>query len=177
MKKFLLKWICAKNGYKPCLSCIPVGNPGGSRAELQAKILMYAPALRAAKKVGGVWSYHSYTLEYTTDPKVEIYYSLRYRRFYDAFKGEYADLADMPMILTEGGVDKGGNKDLDGWQARGTAEQFQSWLRWFDSEIRKDKYVVGITLFQNGDPQGWKSFDLEPLADWLAKYWSGGVVE
>lgn len=167
--------VCAEAGYKPCLACIPVGNPPGKTEEFQAKILAYAPALRAAKKVGGVWSYHSYTLEYTTDLKVELSYSLRYRRYYEAFKGEYADLADMPMILTEGGVDRGGNKDTDGWQARGTAEKYQNWLRWFDSELKKDPYIIGVTLFQNGDPGGWGSFDLEPIADWLANYLGPGL--
>jgi hypothetical protein len=171
--RFSIKFaeICSKAGYKPCLACIPVGNPSGTPEEIAQKILAYVPALRAIKKVGGVWSYHAYTLQYTTDPQIERSYSLRYRRFYELFKGPYADLADMPMILTEGGVDKGGNKDTDGWQARGTAEQFKNWLKWFDSELKKDKYIIGVTLFENGDPVGWKSFDLEPLADWFVEYW------
>lgn len=171
--RFSIKFadICAKAGYKPCLACIPVGNPSGTPEEIAEKILAYVPALRAIKKVGGVWSYHSYTLQYTTDPEIERSYSLRYRRFYELFKGPYADLADMPMILTEGGVDRGGNKDTDGWQARGTAEKFQNWLKWFDSELKKDKYIIGVTLFENGDPAGWTSFDLEPLADWFVQYW------
>lgn len=166
--------ICSKAGFKPCLACIPVGNPSGSIPEVQEKIRRYAPALRAARKVGGVWSYHSYTIEYSTDPGVEYWYSLRYRMFYDAFKGKYADLRDMPMILTEGGVDKGGNQITDGWSARGTSEQYERWLTWFDSEIRKDKYILGITLFQNGDPDLWRSFDLEPMADWFVAYWGRG---
>lgn len=177
--RFSVKWaeICAKNGYRPCIACIPVGNPGGSPEEIRAKIRQYAPALRAAKKAGGVWSYHAYTIEYTTDPAIERWYSLRYRMFYEAFTGEYADLKDMPMILTEGGVDRAGNRETDGWQARGTAEQYQKWLRWFDSEIKKDRYVIGITLFQQGDTTWWKSFDLEPMADWFVEYWNKGAKE
>ena len=171
--KFSVKFAeaCGKAGFKPCLASIPVGNPGGNRQEIQAKILEYAPALRAAKKVKGAWSYHSYTCEYTTDPKVEAFYSLRYRIFYEAFKGPYKDLAEMPLIMTEGGVDRSGNKDTDGWQARGDAEKFQNWLKWYDGEIKKDKYVIGVTLFECGDPGGWKTFDVEPMADWLADYW------
>ena len=169
--------VCTKAGYKPCLACIPVGNPSGTPEEVRARILEYVPALRAIKKVGGVWSYHAYTLKYTTDPEVERLYSLRHRRFYELFEGKYADLADMPMILTEGGVDKTGNREKDGWQARGSAEQFQEWLKWYDSELQKDRYIIGVTLFENGDPKGWPSFDLEPLAAWLAEYWSDGGVE
>lgn len=165
--------ICVREGFRPCLASIPVGNPGGGILEIQGKARRFARALRAAKRAGGAWSYHSYTIQYTTDPGVEFWYSLRYRIFYGAFKGPYADLADMPMLLTEGGVDRGGNRDTDGWSARGAAEQYESWLKWFDSEIRKDRYILGITLFQNGDPQGWKSFDLEPLSDWFVRYWNG----
>ncbi len=164
--------LCKREGYKPCLASIPVGNPSGNPSEVKQKIQQYARALRAAKKAGGAWSYHSYTIEYTTDLKVEYWYSLRYRMFYEAFKGPYKDLADMPLILTEGGVDYRGNKDTDGWSGRGTAEQYQTWLKWFDSEIKKDKYVLGAALFQNGDQHGWKSFDLEPLADWFVEYWN-----
>lgn len=176
---FSIRWvsICVREGFRPCLASIPVGNPGGDISEVKKKILKYTRALRAAKRVGGAWSYHSYTIQYTTDVGVELWYSLRYRKFYEAFKGPYSDLADMPMILTEGGVDYGGNRDTDGWSARGSAEKFESWLRWFDSEIQKDPYVLGITLFQNGDPQNWKSFDLEPLSDWFMQYWDESVVE
>ncbi|MHB0999437.1 MAG: hypothetical protein ACYC27_09345 [Armatimonadota bacterium] len=163
--------ICSEAGYRPCLASIPVGNPGGGISEVQAKIRKFALALRTAKRAGGAWSYHSYTIKYSTDPGVEYWYSLRYRMFYAAFKGPYADLANMPMILTEGGVDYAGNRDTDGWSARGTADQYKAWLKWFDSEIAMDPYIMGITLFQNGDPQWWKSFDLEPLADWFAEYW------
>lgn len=165
--------LCSASGFKPVLACIPVGNPPGENAGV-GRILQYAPALRAAKKAGGCWSYHCYTIKYTTDPEVESWYSLRHRRFYDAFKGEYADLRDLPMIMTEGGVDLAGNADKDGWQARGTATQYKNWLKWFDAELRKDPYVIGVTLFQQGAKaawNGWASFDHEPLADWLAAYW------
>ena len=165
--------LCSKSGFKPVLACIPVGNPPGDNAGV-ARILQYAPSLRAAKKAGGCWSYHCYTIKYTTDSEVEIWYSLRYRKFYAAFTGPYADLKDMPMIMTEGGVDLAGNADKDGWQARGTAEQYKTWLKWFDSELKKDRYMIGVTLFQQGAKAawgGWASFDHEPVAEWLASYW------
>lgn len=165
--------LCSKAGMRPLIACIPVGNPPGEGGGV-ARVLGFAPALRAAKKAGGAWSYHCYTIEYTTKLDTEIWYSLRYRKWYDEFKGQYADLAAMPLILTEGGVDRGGNADKDGWQARGTAKQYQDWLRWFDSELRKDKYVIGVTLFQQGAKAawgGWASFDHEPLADWFVSYW------
>jgi len=162
-----------ESGLKPCIGNIPVGNPPGPPEEVEAKIRAFIPALRLAKKVGGCWSYHSYTLKYTKDPGIEIHYSLRYRRFYKTFAKYAPDLKNMPIILTEGGVDSDGSyPGVSGWK-RDTAEKFQDWLKWFDSEMKKDRYVKGITLFEIGDPAVWDSFDLEPMADWLAGYLGG----
>ena len=162
--------IMARNGFKPCVGSIPVGNPPGPPEEVEAKIKAFIPALKLAKKLGGGWSYHAYTLKYTKDPEVESYYSLRYRRFYKLFEKCAPNLADLPLLLTEGGVDNdGSHPDKPGWK-RGTPEKFQDWLKWFDSEIKRDAYVKGVTLFEIGHPENWDSFDLEPIADWLADY-------
>ncbi len=174
------KWFCefsaelaeimSRNGFKPCLGSIPVGNPPGPPEEVEAKIKAFIPALRVAKKLGGAWSYHPYTLKYTKDPGVEYHYSLRYRRFYEALGKCAPELAELPLLLTEGGVDSdGSHPDRPGWK-RDTPEKFQDWLKWFDSEIKRDPYVKGVTLFEIGHPENWDSFDLEPIADWLAGY-------
>ncbi|MGI8965799.1 MAG: CARDB domain-containing protein, partial [Limisphaerales bacterium] len=157
-------------GYKPCLGSIGVGNPGGTTSQMQQYLAAFVPALRQAKAAGGAWSYHAYTINYTTDLNEEIYYSLRYRQFYNFFGVSYPDLADMPLILTEGGVDFSGDPNTSGWQARGTQSDYQRWLNWFDKQMAADSYLLGCTLFQNGDPGGWSSFDLEPIADWLKNY-------
>jgi hypothetical protein len=160
----------ASAGFRPCIGSIAVGNPPGTVDEIFAKLDAFVPALRAAKQFRGAWSYHAYSLEYTTDLGVERWYSLRYRLFYEFLRNKHPDIADIPLILTEGGIDRAGNPKTDGWRARGDSEKFQRWLQWFDSELRKDEEVIGVTLFQIGDPQGWWSFDLEPVADWLASY-------
>ncbi len=158
----------AQAGFRPCVGSIAVGNPPGNISEIRAKLDAFVPALRAAKRWNGAWSYHAYTIEYTTDPAVEYWYSLRYRIFYEFLRERYPDLANLPMILTEGGVDRAGNPNNDGWRARGDVAKFQKWLLWYDSELKKDPYIVGVTLFQIGNPGGWWSFDLEPIAQWLA---------
>ncbi len=157
-------------GFRPCVGSIAVGNPPGTLNEIWAKLEAFIPALRAAKRYKGAWSYHAYSLEYTTNPEVEKWYSLRYRIFYDFLRKKHPDLASLPMILSEGGIDKGGNPQTDGWQARGSKEKYQAWLKWFDGELRKDRQVIGVTLFQIGNPEGWASFDLEPISSWLAVY-------
>jgi len=157
-------------GLKPCIGSIPVGNPSGSTAEMQSYLAAFVPALRQAKAAGGAWSYHAYTINYSTDPNVEIYYSLRYRQFYSYFASAYTDLTNMTMILTEGGVDFAGDPSTSGWQARGSSANYERWLNWFDQQMQQDPYVLACTLFENGDPAGWSSFDLEPIGGWMKNY-------
>ena len=168
--------LAAQAGFRPCIGSIGVGGPTGTLPEIQAKLAAFVPALRTALSLGGAWSYHAYTTHYTNDLGVEIWYSLRYRQFYTYFRQSYPDLAAMTLILSEGGVDYSGDPVTSGWQARGTADDYKNWLRWFDQSLRQDSYVLGCTLFQIGDPGGWPSFDLEPIAAWLGDYLSGRPV-
>jgi len=160
----------ADAGFRPCAFSIPVGNPPGSVSEMQQKLAAIVPALRVCKQRGGAWSYHAYTPNWSTDVGFQIWYSLRYRQFYSYFAQAYPDLLDMPLILTECGFDSGGDPYNSGWQANGTAGQYQDWLAWWDGQIRQNSYVVGSTLFQIGSPGTWPSFDLEPIAGWMAGY-------
>jgi len=162
--------LIAAAGFKPCIGSIAVGNPPGTPSQIQSNISTFVPALRQAKSLGGAWSYHAYTINYTTDTGVENFYSLRYRQFYGQFTSQYPDLADMPLILTEGGVDQSGTPSTSGWQARGTAADYERWLNWFEHQLAQDSYVLGCTLFEIGNPGGWSSFDLEPIAGWLGNY-------
>jgi len=159
-------------GYKPCIGSIAVGNPGGTTSEMQSYLAAFVPALRQSKAAGGAWSYHAYTINYTTDVGTEIWYSLRYRQFYSYFVSAFPDLDAMPLILTEGGVDFSGDPNTSGWQARGSQVDYEQWLNWFDGQMQQDSYVLGCTLFENGDPGGWSSFDLEPIAGWFENYLS-----
>lgn len=160
--------LMAQNGYRPCIGSIPVGNPPGSPQEVEDKLCAFRPALRQAKAMGGSWSYHAYSVKFSTDPGVEYWYSLRYRQFYAIFKRRARDLINMPLILSEGGIDDDGQHSAKpGWQ-RGSAEQYKQWLQWFDAEMLRDDYVLGCSLFQIGCPENWSSFELEPIADWLS---------
>ena len=153
------------NGFRPCVGSIPVGNPPGSVQEMNDQLEAFTPALYAAQDAGGAWSYHAYSIQYTADEGIESWYSLRYRRFYDFLGRQHPDLLLLPMILTEGGAGQ------DGWRPGG-ATRFENWLTWFDAEISQDGYILGVTLFEIGDSQGWPNFDLEPVAGWLSDYLS-----
>ena len=68
--------LIVSGGYKPCIGSIAVGNPG-SFSDLDP----FMPALRQAQAAGGAWSYHAYTIQYSTDVSIENWYSLRHRQF------------------------------------------------------------------------------------------------
>lgn len=129
-----------------------------------------AQGLRLAHHLGGAWACHGYTIDYTKDTEHESWYSLRYRRAYSYFSREHPDLMTFPMILLEGGVDRAGDPDKDGYLARGDLQKYADWLAWYDREILKDDCVLGVTLFKIGAPSTWKSFDLEPMVPWLLQH-------
>ncbi len=157
----------AEMGFRPVILQSGVGGLPDIPEILDAMV----PAFRTAMRYGGAWASHGYTLEYTKDVEKESWTSLRHRRAYSHLRKAHPDVADLTMLLMEGGVDKAGDPDKDGWQARGTQRQFTDWLKWYDSEIRKDPYVIGVCLFKIGDPGSWKSFDLEPVTPWLREYY------
>lgn len=159
------------NGFKPMLYDIPVGNPAN------ISFLQYIlPSLRIIKNLGGAWSYHAYTEDCTRDPNNADArnFSLRYRQFYNYFASFALDLVTMPLILTEGGAADHGDP-YGGYRNPANlycnTSNFQSWLSWFDGQIRSDSYVLGgITLFQSGNDSDWSYFNLEPISVWLSNY-------
>jgi hypothetical protein len=157
--------LIANAGFRPIAYSISVGNPPGNSAEIQDRLNRIAPSLRLCQQLGGGWSYHSYSIPYSTNLTDEIWYSVRYRQYYLYFASAHPDLVNLPLILTEGGIDGAGP-----WSTRGDATKYQNWLAWFDSEIRKDDYCLGVTLFQIGETGGWNGFNVEPIAGWLASY-------
>ncbi|HPD31137.1 MAG TPA: malectin domain-containing carbohydrate-binding protein [Phycisphaerae bacterium] len=161
--------LIANAGFRPCAFCIPVGNPPGSLSDMQAQLDAVVPALRVCKSYNGGWSYHAYTLPYSKSVSTEIWYSLRYRQFYSYFRSTYPDLADLPLLLTEGGVDGQSGEGGPGWKVDDAA-RYVDWLTWFDARMKEDPYVVGCTLFQSGDLSGWFSFDTEEINPWLAQH-------
>lgn len=159
----------AEMGFRPVILQSGVGGLPDRAEILDAMV----PALKTAKHCGGAWACHGYTLEYSTNMDSESYTSLRYRRAYSYLRKAHPEVADLTMILMEGGVDKAGNPETDGWQARGSQEKFIEWLKWFDAELMKDPQVLGVCLFKIGDTDSWKSFDVDQIAPWLRDYLEG----
>jgi hypothetical protein len=83
---------------------------------------------------------------------------------------------DIPLLITECGVDglvgnrpgpteAGGWKDfVDTWLEAGLRNDpsgvYMDQLIWYDSELQKDDYVKGATIFVLGASPGWESYDI-----------------
>lgn len=154
--------VATKKGYRPLVGNIAVGNPAGDVGTCTGNgSLAFAklvPAIALAGKAGGGWAYHAYTPMWSEDAAgFQSYYALRYRRYLQCFP----EIASVPLVLTEGGFDKGGNPDQDGYLQNGGAAQYFPWLSWFDGELKKDASVVGVTLFAFAPAGQWSSFRLD----------------
>ncbi len=150
-------------GIKTCIGGIPVGNIE------PAELGFILEDLKAMHAMGAAFCYHGYTFNYSHDTSHEIFYSLRYRQYYEYFRQNAPELLSMPLILSEGGVAEGGDPRA-GYLKSGKTEDYKSWLAWYDAELKKDAYVKGVTLFQIGNSSDWGYFDLESIAPWMAGY-------
>ncbi len=87
------------------------------------------------------------------------------------------------MIGIDGGIaNRPGPEDGLGWRdfvgywaeiGRNTGSQgYIEQLAWYDSEVRRDDYVIGFTIFTVGgadDPE-WETFDITNILPKLARY-------
>jgi len=161
------------------------------------KMLRFLPAMRAAEDCNAILTLHEYsapTLQYGfglpipnrpafPDRGMLLF---RYRYFYeDIFKP--LDIA-VPLVISEAGIDGlvgagrpgphgAGWRDFIGWwnETGLTADvegisYYVDQLLWYDQELRKDDYLIGVTLFSAG-AEGfhvWDTFKLEPVLPALA---------
>jgi hypothetical protein len=69
----------------------------------------------------------------------------------------------IPLAITECGVDI---VPPVGWKNHFTEGEYLDQLRWYDSILLEDHYVLGATIFALEIP-GWGSFDIAPIVDEL----------
>jgi hypothetical protein len=148
----------------------------------------FLPALQVAKDRQAILGLHEYswpwiwwmTGKYQLDPNNdegdEGWTTLRYRKIYRQHLIPN-DLGDVPLAITECGVDPGVDPKppgLDGgaWRLLGSLWSQQNnepdkedyyfrQLVWYDEELQKDDYVVGATIFTWGNfGPPWLHFDV-----------------
>ncbi len=117
------------------------------------------------------------------------YHTLRYRFWYEGYL-KPRGLGDLPLVISEAGLE--GRREPGGpcndpsgraWKSYGDwwvqqgfgpsgPEAYVNLLAWYDSELRKDAYVLGATLFTAGaaGDGGWTAFDLHDVFVPLARY-------
>jgi hypothetical protein len=147
----------------------------------------FEPALAAARQYNGYLGLHEYSapimqfaagalqLDNGPDQGDEGWLTLRYRKAYRYYLNSMG-YGDMPLIMTECGVDglvgnRPGPAEAKGWQ-----DFIQTWLDaglrndppgvymdqliWYDEELRKDSFVIGATIFVAGASSGWETYDI-----------------
>jgi hypothetical protein len=161
----------------------------------------FLPALQAAGKYGAILGLHEYScpwmwwmtgkhqLDPSADERDEGWTTLRYRKVYRQHLIPNG-VGDVPLAITECGIDPLVNPKPPGVGAGGTwkelsnfwaehddepdgAEYYFRQLVWYDTELQKDDYVVGATVFTWGSfGGGWAKFDVAgtPVAQKLITY-------
>ncbi len=170
----------AAHGFKCAIGSFSTGVPEWE------EMAQFLPAIQVAKQYGGVLSLHEYDAP-TMDRSVGAglpgqpnyadrgALTLRYRWWYEDYLKPRGLV--IPLIITETGVDglvanRPGPTKAKGWQSfasywretglggDATATYLQQ-LAWYDSELRKDDYVLGCTVFTAGPMnEDWRSYDI-----------------
>lgn len=156
-----------------------VGNPDWS---LWNTLL---PSLRIGYEKGWALDLHEYGGRSAFDdglmlPGLWGWYTMRYRRVYSDYL-QPAGLGDMPLVITESGLDyryaAGGNTEpgtgpytvVLGGNGRRYVDEVIAPL---DAEYKKDRFVKGFAVFLHGavKPEQWQAYELEPIKDTFYGY-------
>lgn len=146
--------LLAQSGRKACIGNFSMGVPPVEKAVWEA----FYPAIDAAIANGGVMGLHEYsapTMDYLFDYNAgEGWLTGRYRKVYRQFLSPAG--REIPLVITECGIDGGGG---GGWKNYQSAENYVQQLKWYDSLLKEDRYVLGATIFAI-EIFNWDSFDI-----------------
>jgi hypothetical protein len=156
----------AQYGLRSAIGGFPLGVP-----ELN-EFAHFLPAVATAKEHEGILTLHEGEL-HTGDlrsgygsplPGYPPYpdrgnLAFRYRWFYRELL-EPAGLV-IPLVISE--------LNFVGWGDL-TYEDFILQCAWYDSEVRKDGYVIGFAIFTAGPIEHWTIYDINPILPDFAAY-------
>ncbi len=160
--------LLAANGLKACIANFSVGNP-----DLPLWPHFY-PAFEAAQAHGGILGLHEYGTpmqQHFDEQSGEGWFTARYRKLYRQYL--IPDGKVIPLAITETGVDV---VPPVGWKNHYIEAEYLEQLKWYDSVLLEDDYVLGATIFALEIP-GWWSFDIAPIVDELVDYVNSTAVQ
>jgi hypothetical protein len=154
--------ILAQNGKKACIGNFSTGTPDVNNPEIWPAFYL---AIDAARANNGVLGLHEYSA-----PNMQNYYSGdaatgegwltgRYRKVYRQYLTPAG--REIPLVITECGIDGGvgGGGAGGGWKNYQSPENYFNQLKWYDSLLEEDGYVLGATIFCL-EIYGWDDFDI-----------------
>jgi hypothetical protein len=189
--------ILAENGIRSVVGNFATGHPPLELWE------HFKPALDAIRQYNGYLGLHEYSapvMQYLAGPLQpdgdpdqgdEGWLTLRYRK---AYRNHLTPMgfADIPILITECGVDglvtqrpgpenaRGWKDFVDTWLANGLRNDppgvYMDQLIWYDQNLQQDDYVKGAAIFVAGTrDQQWESYDIighdaGRMADLLLQY-------
>jgi hypothetical protein len=151
--------ILAANGKKACIGNFSTGVPDVNDPTVWPA---FYPAIDAAMANGGVMGLHEYsapTMDWLFDPTTgEGWLTGRYRKVYRQNLTPAG--REIPLVITECGIDGGVRGEGGrGWKSYQTPENYFNQLKWYDSILKEDSYVLGATIFCLEIPN-WYDFDI-----------------
>jgi hypothetical protein len=179
----------ADHGFRAAIGGFSTGTPEWD------EFVEFLPAIEVALAHDGILTLHEYaapTLDYLVGQALPGHsphpdrglLTLRYRWWYEDLLKPRGLV--IPLVISEGGIDGQIQQDLappglgwrdftDYWDQQGLGEggvqSYIQQLAWYDHELQRDDYVIGVTIFTAGCPEGqWTSFDITGLLPDLAEY-------
>lgn len=166
-----------------------------------ADMVYFLPAIEAVKRCGGIFTLHEYSspvMQYGVNSGIPNAVhvdnagslTLRYRYWYEGYLKPRGLV--VPLVISEAGVDRnvgagcprndggtGWYACVEDWKNLGLGDAawqaYMNQLSWYDSEVRKDDYVIGFTIFTAGtsNVEGWRTFNIDDLLVPMAVYMNG----
>eukprot|EP00698_Gefionella_okellyi_P013053 TRINITY_DN3546_c0_g1_i1.p2 TRINITY_DN3546_c0_g1~~TRINITY_DN3546_c0_g1_i1.p2 ORF type:complete len:116 (-),score=23.00 TRINITY_DN3546_c0_g1_i1:884-1231(-) len=88
----------------------------------------------------------------------EGWFTGRYRKLYRQYL--LPTHRNITLAITENGIDGGVVGKPGGWKNFASPEEYLNQLRWYDSLLRADDYVLGSTVFLMDGTSDWDSFSV-----------------
>jgi hypothetical protein len=156
--------IAEANGYKLALYAFSGGNPkdvlqpaSGRSFTRDDAWRTLIPSLQQAKANGHILLLHEYGFSFVTLKNSTPHLALRYRHAYRLLSQFNAD---PPLVISEASAGVG--------YAGLAPDLWLNDVRWYDSEIMKDRAVIGCCLYQLGGAENFVSL-VPQLADYIAQ--------